>query len=149
MRRTTILILLAVCCSASLADEPNAAGDFRLTVVPAGPSNPRNSEAAIISLKDKSLLLGWTEFYDGRSEDHGPARISGLISKDGGRTWAGKYVLVENDGGCNVMEVNFLRLNSDAIALFYCQKNTSDSDCRVMMRISPDEGRQLESRQTA
>ncbi len=141
MRRTTILILLAVCCSASLADEPNAAGDFRLTVVPAGPSNPRNSEAAIISLKDKSLLLGWTEFYDGRSEDHGPARISGLISKDGGRTWAGKYVLVENDGGCNVMEVNFLRLNSDAIALFYCQKNTSDSDCRVMMRISPDEGR--------
>jgi predicted neuraminidase len=39
------------------------------------------------------------------------------------------------------MEVNFLRLRDGRIALFYCQKNTESSDCRVMMRTSADEGK--------
>jgi len=38
-----------------------------------------------------------------------------------------------------VMEVNFLRLKSGEIALFHCQKNSEDKDCRVMMRTSADE----------
>lgn len=114
---------------------------FHKVVVPVAPQNPRNSEAAIIPLKDGSLLLGWTEFYAGNGADHGPARISGLLSSDGGKTWEGKYVLVENDGGCNVMEVNFLRLKDNRIALFYCQKNSESADCRVMMRASNDEGK--------
>ena len=92
-------------------------------------------------LKDGSLLLGWTEFYAGSGADHGPARISGSVSKDGGKTWGAKYALVENDGGCNVMEVNFMRLKNGNIALFHCQKNTESTDCRVMMRTSSDEGR--------
>ncbi len=132
------MCLLAALGPAVAADS----GDpFHLTVVPVGPQNPRNSEAAIIRLKDGSLLLGWTEFYAGDGADHGPARISGKLSTDGGRSWADKYTLVENDGGCNVMEVNFLRLRDGRIALFYCQKNTESSDCRVMMRTSADEGK--------
>ena len=83
--------------------------------MPVGPNNPRNSEAAIIPLQDGSLLLGWTEFYAGSGADHGPARISGKRSRDAGRTWGDKYTLVENDGGCNVMEVNFLRLETAAL----------------------------------
>ena len=119
-----------------------AAGEpFKTVVVPVGPNNPRNSEAAIIPLQDGSLLLGWTEFYAGSGADHGPARISGKRSSDAGRTWGDKYTLVENDGGCNVMEVNFLRLGDGRIALFYCQKNSENADCRVMMRTSSDEGR--------
>ncbi|MFV2065503.1 MAG: sialidase family protein [Pirellulales bacterium] len=114
---------------------------FVATLAPVGPQNPRNSEAAILPCKDGSLLLGWTEFYAGTGADHGPARISGRISTDAGRTWGDKYTLVENDGGCNVMEVNFLRLTGGDIALFYCQKNTSSTDCRVMMRTSSDEGK--------
>ena len=113
-------------------------------VVPVGPNNPRNSEAAIIPLADGKLLLGWTEFYAGDWADHGPARISGKISTDQGRSWGDKYTLVENDGGCNVMEVNFLRLKDGRIALFYCQKNSENVDCRVMMRTSRDEGRSFE-----
>ena len=70
-----------------------------MCVAPVGPQNPRNSEAAIIPLKDGSLLLGWTEFYAGNGADHGPARISGKVSTDGGRTWGDKRTLVENDGG--------------------------------------------------
>ena len=37
-------------------------GTFELVVAPLGPQNPRSSEAAIIPLRDGSLLLGWTEF---------------------------------------------------------------------------------------
>lgn len=119
----------------------NGPDSFKLVVAPVGPQNPRNSEAAIIALKDGSLLLGWTEFYAGDGADHGPARLRGKISTDGGRTWGEKYTLVENDGGCNVMEVNFLRLKNGDIALFYCQKNTESTDCRIMMRTSSDEGK--------
>jgi sialidase-1 len=114
---------------------------YEYFVAPVGPQNPRNSEAAIIPLKDGSLLLGWTEFYAGIGADHGPARISGKISTDGGRTWGDKYTLVENDGGCNVMEVNFLRLKNGDIALFHCQKNSEMVDCRIIMRTSSDEGK--------
>jgi Neuraminidase (sialidase) len=38
------------------------------------------------------------------------------------------------------MEVNFLRTKDGEIALFYCQKNSENADCRVMMRISKNEG---------
>jgi len=113
---------------------------FHLVVAPVGPDNPRNSEGAIAPLRAGGLLLGWTEFYAGNGADHGPARLVGRVSQDGGRTWGEQYTLVENDGGCNVMEVNFARLRSGALALFYCQKNTESTDCRVMMRTSTDEG---------
>jgi len=141
MKNHIILGFALVLCTANAFSAPEMEGSFSVAVAPVGPNNPRNSEAAIIPLKDGTLLLGWTEFYAGNGADHGPARISGLISKDAGRTWSGKYTLVENDGGCNVMEVNFMRLKDDRIALFYCQKNSEDKDCRVMMRTSADEGK--------
>ncbi len=118
----------------------NETAMFHLVVAPATPENPRNSEAAIVPLKDGRLLLGWTEFYAGGGADHAPARLVGKVSADGGKTWGDKHTLVENDGGCNVMEVNFLRLTSGDIALFHCQKNTESTDCRIMMRTSGDEG---------
>jgi hypothetical protein len=107
---------------------------------------PRHSESDIIPLQDGRLLLGWTEFYAGVGADDGAARLVGRISADGGLTWGEKHTLVENDGICNVMEVNFLRLRSGAIALFHCQKNAEvggaeTPDCRVMLRTSQDEGR--------
>ncbi len=115
-------------------------GVFHLVVGPVGPDNPRNTEAAIVPLQGGRLLLGWTEFYAGSADDHGPARLVGRVSDDGGQTWGEKYTLVDNDGGCNVMEVNFLRLWSGELALFHCQKNTESTDCRVMMRVSADDG---------
>ena len=119
---------------------------FRLTIAPATARNPRNSESDIIERRDGRLLLGWTEFYAGNGADDGAARIVGRVSADDGRTWGDKYTLVENDGKCNVMEVNFLRLKSGGIALFYLQKNvevggTETPDCRIMLRTSGDEGR--------
>lgn len=135
-------VLIAVCVvSCAICAVASAEAGTRTVIAPATAENPRNSEAAIIPLSNGSLLLGWTEFYAGNGADHGPARIVGRVSTDKGRTWGDKYTLVENDGGCNVMEVNFLRLKSGALALFHCQKNTESSDCRVMMRTSQDDGR--------
>jgi len=133
------MIRLILCTIASLS--AFAADPHHIVVAPVGPNNPRNSEAAIVPLKDGSLLLGWTEFYAGDGADHGPARISGKISKDKGKTWGDKFTLIENDGGCNVMEVNFLRSKEGNLMLFYCQKNSENADCRVMMRTSADEAK--------
>ena len=72
-------------------DGAKGAEPFGLTVAPVGPNNPRNSEAAIIPLKSGALLLGWTEFYAGSGADHGPARISGKVSTDGGRSGIGPF----------------------------------------------------------
>ena len=109
---------------------------FTATPAPVGPRNPRNSEAAIIQRKDGSLLLGWTEFYAGSGADHGPARISGKISTDTGRTWGDKYTLVGNDGGCNVMEVNFLRLTGGEGGIFRAE-NLNVLGHRVVSRLVP------------
>jgi predicted neuraminidase len=143
MRLLVALASLAVVLGAPRIGRAQVAAEdvFHVVMGPVGPDNPRNSEAAIVPLRDGKLLLGWTEFYAGSGADHGPARLVGRVSDGGGRTWGEKYTLVENDGGCNVMEVNFLRLRSGALAVFHCQKNTEETDCRVMMRTSADEGR--------
>ena len=114
---------------------------WEMIVAPTSADNRRNTEADIIQLQDGQLLLGWTEFYAASGADHAPARLVGRVSADAGRSWGRKYTLVENDGGCNVMEVNFLRLKSGDIALFHCQKNTEQGDARIMMRAATDEGK--------
>jgi len=53
----------------------SAADPFALTVAPVGPDNPRNSEAAIVSLKSGALLLeAWEggDSYCYMSDDDGP-----------------------------------------------------------------------------
>ena len=127
-------IRVAFCVLLALA--ATAAEPVHLTVAPVKPENPRNSEAAIIPLSEEAVA-GLDGILCGQRRDHRPARLVGKISKDRGRTGA-ISILVENDGG-NVMEVNFLRLKDNAIALF-CQKNSEDADCRVMMRTSRMKG---------
>lgn len=138
---TAAFIFFAVIGTGFIQGNCKAEEPYHVTVAPVGPQNPRNSEAAIVPLKDHSLLLAWTEFYAGSGADHGPARISAKISADGGKTWGEKRTLIENDGGCNVMEVNFLRLKNNDLAILYCQKNSENADCRVMMRTSADDGK--------
>lgn len=144
LKLSVVMQIITICLIAGIdfSCKNNSASDtYEYFVAPVGPQNTRNSEASIVPLKDGTLLLGWTDFYAGNGADHGPARISGKLSNDKGRTWGEKYTLIENDGGCNVMEVNFLRLTTGELALFYCQKNTESTDCRIMMRTSSDEGK--------
>ena len=107
-------------------------------VCPATRENLRNTEADIIELTDGRLLLGYTEFYHYAGHDMSPARISGKISKDNGRTWGELFTIQENIGVENVMETDFLRLKTGEIAFFFCVKN-SEADCHPYMRKSYDE----------
>jgi hypothetical protein len=113
---------------------------FETVVCPATKTNPRNSEADIIELKDGRLLLAYTEFYHYSLHDMAPARIAGKISSDRGRSWSEPFTIQEGIGAMNVMEADLLRLKTGEIALFFCVKNSED-DCRPYMRKSADEAR--------
>ena len=121
----------------------SARGDWKcheMLVVPGDAKHSRNSEADIVELKDGRLLLGWSDFYKSDSEDWGPCKLSGKTSDDGGLTWSKPFTILDNEGKRNTMEVDFLRLPSGDLALFYC-RNNGDDDCRVMMRKSKDDGK--------
>ena len=103
--------------------------------------NPRNSEGAFVTLKDGRILFVYTHYYGESWADEATARLCARFSDDGGRTWSERdEVVVENEGGCNVMSVSLLRLQDGRIALFYLRKN-SIADCRAYLRTSADEGR--------
>ncbi|MGI5818477.1 MAG: sialidase family protein [Armatimonadota bacterium] len=112
--------------------------DFGFIVAEATAHNPRNTEADIIELRDGTLLLAWSDFYDAEMPDHAPARISAKVSHDRGKTWGERFTLLENEGLQNVMSVSFLRLASGDILFFYLRKNGPD-DLQAMMRRSSDE----------
>lgn len=115
-----------------------AAGSFSYLVAPAGPGNARNSEAAMVQLRDGRLLLAWTDFYTNDSRDDAPARIAAMTSGDGGRSWNHRRVLQANVGKRNVMDVNLLRLHSGNILFIFGRKNSS-SELLPMIRISSDD----------
>lgn len=104
-----------------------------------GPDNPRNSEGDFINLNDGRILFVYSRYYGTSSSDHATAFLAGRYSNDGGKTWTKEdKVILENEGGMNVMSVSLLRLRNGDIALFYLRKN-STQDCIPMMRISKDE----------
>jgi len=80
---------------------------YEIIVCPATKDNPRNSEADIIELKNRNLLLAYTDFYAGSSSDFSPARISGKISEDKGRSWSDSLCY-----GCIFITIKFRRNSS-------------------------------------
>ena len=66
-------------------------------VCPATASNPRQSEADLIGLKNGDLLLAYSDYYQSRAQDWAPARVSTKISKDGGRSWSEPRVIHQRD----------------------------------------------------
>ena len=91
-------------------------------VAPVSKANRRNSETSVIDLADGSLFLTYTRFRAGSMHDIDPADIVSCVSNDGGKTWAVPKVVTKGiDGTGNVLSASLLRLDSGAIALFYCQ----------------------------
>lgn len=120
-----------------------AAGDnIQVDVFPASAKFPRYSEGSLITLRDGSLLYATTEFVGGGA-DHATATIVAKTSKDGGRTWSDQRTLQENVGKQNVMSVTLRHLSRDEatapLGMFFLQKN-SQTDLKVLLRISQDEG---------
>ncbi|MBM3801008.1 MAG: exo-alpha-sialidase [Acidimicrobiia bacterium] len=94
----------------------------------------------MVRLKDGRILLAYTEYYGGESEDHSPAKIVGTYTSDRGQTWSPTFTLLENIGRENVMSVTLRRLHSGDIAFFYLHKNSS-SDLKVYLKLSRDEAK--------
>lgn len=136
-RAFTARLVILACAAAGLASQLR--GDVPILDINPSPENPRNSEGAFATLADGRIWFCYTQFYGGAS-DHHPARIVGIESGDEGRTWSKPRVVIDNEGGANVMSVSLLRLASGKLALFYLRKN-SWLDCRPWMRTSVDEGR--------
>ncbi len=113
---------------------------YETILCPATKDSPRNSEADIIELKNGSLLLAYTGFCGGGSDDFSPARILGKISEDGGKSWSSSFTIQKNIARQNIMSASLLRLDSREIALFYGHKN-SYTDLKHYMRKSFDEGK--------
>ena len=120
-----------------------ASDDIQIDVFPATERQPRYSEGSIITLLDGSLLYATTEFIGGGA-DHATASIVAKTSTNGGRTWSEQRTLQENIGKQNVMSVTLRRMSrkeeTAPIGMFFLVKN-SDTDLKVLLRISHDEGR--------
>ena len=109
--------------------------------LPPGSNNPRNSEGDFITLKNGQILFIYSHYTGSSSSDHAPAYLASRFSDDKGKIWSKEDMMVlENEGGMNVMSVSLLRLQNGNIALFYLRKN-SVTDCVPMMRISTDEAK--------
>ncbi|MBI3857211.1 MAG: exo-alpha-sialidase [Planctomycetes bacterium] len=112
----------------------------KLTLLPPGQNNPRNSEGDFIALKNGIIMFVYSRFTGGTADD-ARADLAAIYSGDGGKTWSLRYEpVLENEGKKNVMSVSLLRLGESEIAMFYLRKNSLE-DCVPMMRLSTDEGR--------
>jgi sialidase-1 len=109
-------------------------------LLPPAINNPRNSEGDFIALKSGLMMFVYSRFTGGTADD-AKAGLAAIYSGDRGKTWSLRYEpVLENEGAKTVMSVSLLRLAENEIAMFYLRKNSAE-DCKPMMRLSTDEGR--------
>ena len=99
--------------------------DFQI-VAPHSEAWPRNSEGDIAVFPDGRWLLAWSAFYGG-SHDHSAAHIMGRWSHDRGETWGDPIMLLENDGGCNVISVSVKVYRDGTVG--FAHSRTDDESC--------------------
>src|SRR5262245_59613637 len=92
------------------------------TILAATPELPRHSEASAVQLAGGSVLLLWCEFA-GPSDNHG-SHIAALHSTDGGETWGGRRIVVENTAGLNVMSPAIRRLAGGDLGMVYSHRES-------------------------
>lgn len=114
-----------------------------------GPKNTRNSEGAVIELKDGRLLMAYTHFYEGGS-DYAAGDIRGKLSADGGATWSPPFLIEANTARCNVGRLALIRLipvaqavphdiDTDVLGHIYVEFNSFYYN-RMYFKTSADEG---------
>ena len=133
--RLSAFICGFICCiGAAQAVERNV-------LLPPGPGNPRNSEAAMIDLADGRIMLVYSRFTGGGG-DHAKAALAARFSSDGGATWTKDdvHLTAGDEGGMNTMSPSLLRMRDGSLGLFYLRKNGL-TDCRVFLRMSRDDGK--------
>jgi sialidase-1 len=112
----------------------------KIDLLPPSEDNPRNSEGAMLELKNGEILFVYTHFYGGKG-DASAAYLGARYSSNGGKLWTDSDdVIIGNEGKENVMSVSLLRLKTGILVLGYMIKN-SLSDCKYHIRKSCDEGK--------
>ena len=88
----------------------------------------RNSEATMVELKNGDLFAVWQEFQKGEGDsDFFPGRLVASTSRDGGRTWGGYRVVVENEpGDVNVYSPSLLRLHDGGLLFCFMRYHSFD-----------------------
>ncbi|MEG0767860.1 MAG: sialidase family protein, partial [Clostridia bacterium] len=102
------------------------------------PDNRRNSEGALITCRDESILFVYSRFQgDGMQA----ADLAAMRSRDDGRTFSASRVIVTHtqDQAENIMSVSLLRMQDGQIGLFYLVRHTLHC-MRMFLRRSADEG---------
>jgi sialidase-1 len=138
-------------------------GIEKTLVVTATPAAPKNGEQTVITLKDGRLLLLWSEFLRedlmpagerpppsplrrDPTGDDGYARISGVTSADGGRTWSKSFIAVDDrDALVNCISPGLTRMADGRLLLAYSWRSGGNGannygNCAKMVRFSSDEG---------
>jgi len=113
---STTAFLLFAAVPAARADDESAQPEI-VMVAEAKDPIVRNSEATMIELKDRRLLMIWQEFEKGEGDsDFFPGKLAAMTSADGGRTWGERRVLVKpEEGDINVFSPSLLRLADGSI----------------------------------
>jgi acyl-CoA thioesterase I len=109
--------LLLVVTAANPIRAEEQAGPEIVTIAAAEGNVARHSEGAVVELTDHSLFIVWQEFEKGTGDsDFFPGRLAAMTSRDGGRTWGERRVLVtpEKDD-INVFSPSLLRLPDGGI----------------------------------
>jgi sialidase-1 len=142
---------------------PSADGLERLLLRPRTAANVWNNEGSGIVLRDGSILLLYSEFFDvdlmpererppfsprrGRPMSDDPyARIAGITSRDGGRSWSAPRVYVDDaDALVNTMSPAIVRLKNGRLMLAYSWRSGGNQahnygPCARRVRFSDDEG---------
>ena len=154
-RRFLPLTGLAASLAGPIAAAESEAGigeEYSMTLCPWTIENPRHDHQLVFPMRDGSLLLVWCEYYVRKPSriapvstqsyflrDDSPCRISGKLSRDGGRNWSGKITLQENFGLHNVKHPNLLRLPSGEVLFTFTLRDMTKRDLRIYLKRSSDE----------
>ena len=98
--------------------------------LPRGVRNPRNSEGDFARLRDGGILFAYSRYSGDDDNDDAACDIAGLLSRDGGKTFAPlPHMLIRaaEHGVQNVMSVSLRRLPDGTLRLFYLGKHSPQS----------------------
>lgn len=93
--------------------------------LPRSCQNPRNSEGDFAVLKDGSILFAYSRYHGSSNHDDASCDIAGLLSKDGGESFAPLGHLLAKAASHdtqNIMSVSLLRLKDQTLCLLYLAK---------------------------
>ena len=146
-----------------MKDLRQIAGVEKQIIAPSTAYSPKNTEGSAIHLTNGDILLTWTQFIDidqmpedqhppysakrrAPTTDDGYARIVGIISGDGGKTWSQPRVYIDDrDAAINTMSPALTRMADGRLLMAYSWRSGGNhvdnhGPCAKRVRISDDDG---------